>query len=266
MRQLGICSSSCKLPVYLWQQIILRPFEYMSVSAIEKLRKVAEKYNEKPLDFYDHLLVARKNSTVSPIYRRCMEKGEAYDRSTDPYANACDYYKECAYASNRDVEEILDLNRNEIIEELEESANSFSENFFQELAKSFYPISQASTSKRLSIDADFVDEFLRNKGLNETKKKTTIMFARTNFLMFLRNDTLVNQRSRTKRFISESKDDIIRMRGVHSKSERTIRIDEVLWNKIEAFRPANENDLSTHDLARGIYLLILNSTLSIDEK
>lgn len=238
----------------------------MSVSAFEKLRKVAEKYNESPLDFYDHLLVAKKNSTVSPIYRNCMEKGEEYDRDSDPYANACKYYKECALTNNRDVEEILDLSRNEIVEKLDKGNDVSTDDFFQEVAKKLNVKLGTSQSKRLSIDALFLDDILRGRGLNNDEIEEIIILTRTNFLMFLREDILVNQRARVKRFILDSIDDIIKMRIADKKSQRTIMIKEELWSKIETFRPTSANDLSTHDLARGIYLLVLNSILSVDKK
>lgn len=238
----------------------------MSVSAFEKLREVAEKYNESPLDFYDHLLVAKKNSIVSPIYRSCMEKGEKYDRVADPYANACEYYKECALTNNRDVEEILDLNRNEIVGKLEHGNDGSTDDFFQEVAKKLNVQLGTSQSKRLSIDALFLDDILRGRGLNNDEIEEIIILTRTNFLMFLREDILVNQRARVKRFILDSIDDIIKMRIADKKSQRTIMIKEELWSKIETFRPTTPNDLSTHDLARGIYLLVLNSILCVDKK
>lgn len=238
----------------------------MSVSAFEKLRKVAEKYNESPLDFYDHLLVAKKNSTVSPIYRSCMEKGEKYDRDSDPYANACEYYKSCALANNRDVEEIIDLSRNEIVGKLDKGNDSSTVDFFLEVAKKLNVQLATFQSKRLSIDALFLEDFLKGRGLNNEEVEEVIILTRTNFLMFLREDILVNQRARVKRFILDSIDDIVKMRIADNKGRRTIMIKEELWSKIETFRPTSANDLSIHDLARGIYLLVLNSILSVDKK
>ena len=238
----------------------------MSVSAFEKLRKVAEKYNESPLDFYDHLLVAKKNSTVSPIYRSCMEKGEEYDRDSDPYANACKYYKSCALANNREVEEILDISRNEIVEKLDKGNDGSNDDFFQEVAKKLNVQLGTSQSKRLSIDALFLEDFLRSRGLNNEEVEEIIKLTRTNFLMFMREDILVNQRARVKRFILDSIDDIVKMRIADNKGQRTIMIKEELWNKFETFRPTSASDLSMHDLARGIYLLVLNSILSVDKK
>ena len=195
-----------------------------------------------------------------------MEKGEEYDRDSDPYANACKYYKECALTNNRDVEEILDLSRNEIVEKLDKGNDVSTDDFFQEVAKKLNVKLGTSQSKRLSIDALFLDDILRGRGLNNDEIEEIIILTRTNFLMFLREDILVNQRARVKRFILDSIDDIIKMRIADKKSQRTIMIKEELWSKIETFRPTSANDLSTHDLARGIYLLVLNSILSVDKK
>ena len=266
MRQLGDNFLLNKLLVTLWQVITLQSFEFMSLSAFEKLKKTAEKYDESPLDFYDHLIVARKNSTISPIYRRCMEKGEPYDRSEDPYANACDYYKECAYSDNRDVEEILDLSRNDIVEKLNKSASGASEIFFQEIAKGLNTQLDSSQSKRVPVNALFLEGFLKKKGMDLDEIEKIVVLVRSNLSTILRENILDTQRDRVKEFISDNAGNIIKMRSVQNKRQRTIRINEQLWNKIEIFRPSNANDLSTHDLARGIYLLILNSILSLKGK
>lgn len=238
----------------------------MSAGAIEKLKKVAEKYNESPLDFYDHLLVAKKNSTVSPIYRSCMEKGEQYDRDSDPYANACEYYKSCALANNRDVEEILDLSRNDILGMLEKSIVIGSKVLLQELAKNINTQLRTSQFKRVPINALFLEDFLKNEDLNDEEIIKLFILVRTNLLTLLREGVLDSQRTNIKKFISDNINNIVKMRSIRNERQRTIRVNKELWSKIETFRPTKANDLSTHDLARGIYLLVLNTILSSDKK
>lgn len=232
------------------------------MSAIEKLIKIAEKHGESPLDFYDHLVVAKKSAAISPIYRQSLEKGEEYDEKSDPYVNACKYYKECALNGIQDPEEILTLTREEVSTLLASDNSKALDVLFQHLNKVSHEASgDVYNWKRTPINNEFVqamcvDAKIDNKEYDRVVRDTRLLLKTT-----LEDELLNVEKAQVRAFIQDNRSSISLMRIKNNSKVRTIRLKKEVWKKVETFRPSNSDDLSTHDLVRGVYLLVLKFVL-----
>lgn len=232
------------------------------MSAIEKLIKIAEKYGESPLDFYDHLVVAKKNAAISPIYKQSLEKEEKYDEKSDPYVNACKYYKECAFNGIQDPEVILALTKDKVRTMLAPDNSKTLDPLFQQLSK----VSQEASGdvynwKRTPINDEFIEAMCVNAKIDNQEYDKIIRDTRLLLKTTLEDDLFNGEKAQVKTFIQENRSSISQMRIKNNSKLRTIRLKKDVWNKVERFRPSNSNDLSTHDLIRGIYLLVLKFVL-----
>lgn len=232
------------------------------MSAIEKLKKIAEKHGENPLDFYDHLVVAKKSAAISPIYRKSLEKGEKYDEQSDPYVNACKYYKECALNGIQDPEEILTLTREEVSELLASDNSKTLDVLFQYLNKVSHETSgDVYNWRRTPINDEFVQAMCVKAKIDSKEYDRVVRDTRSLLKTTLEDDLLNAEKAQVRTFIQDNRTFISQMRIKNNSKVRTIRLKKEVWKKVEKFRPSNAEDLSTHDLVRGIYLLVLKFVL-----
>lgn len=235
------------------------------MNTIEKLIKIAEKNGESPLAFYDHLVVAKKSAAISPIYRQSLEKEEKYDEKSDPYVNACKYYKECALNGIQDPEEILTLTRDEVSKLLASDNSKALDVLFQYLNKVSHETGgDVYNWKRTPINNEFVQALCVNAKIDNKEYDKIIRDTRLLLKTTLEDDLFNGEKAQVKTFIQENKSSISQMRIKNNSKVRTIRLKKEVWKKVEMFRPSNSDDLSTHDLVRGMYLLVLKFVL--DEK
>ncbi|BDE81932.1 hypothetical protein [Porphyromonas somerae] len=232
------------------------------MSAIEKLKKIAEKHGESPLDFYDHLVVAKKNAAISPLYKQSLEKEEKYDEKSDPYVNACKYYKECAFNGIQDPEVILALTREEVSKMLTSDNSKTLDALFQQLNKASYEGSgDVNNWKRTPINDEFIETMCVNEKVDNKEYDKIIRDTRFLLKTTLEDDLFNGEKDQVRTFIQENRSSISQMRIRNNSKVRTIRLKKDVWNKVEGFRPSNSDDLSTHDLIRGVYLLVLKFVL-----
>lgn len=232
------------------------------MSTIEKLIKAAEKFGESPLDFYDHLMVAKKNAAISPIYRQSLEKGEKYDEESDPYVKACKYYKESALAGIQDPEEILALSREEVVQRLDLRNPKSLNTLFDKLGSITYSFcDEVLDWKNLQVSVEFMETLRNENKLNQQTFETFVRESRVLFRKTLEEDLLNSEKSNVKKFIQENTDAISEMKKISRQGSRTVRVKKKAWSKVEIFRPSNSDNLSTHDLVRGVYLLVLKFVL-----
>ncbi|MDO5035946.1 MAG: hypothetical protein Q4D93_03185 [Porphyromonas sp.] len=242
---------------------------------IEILRRVADQIGESPIDFYDHLVVAKQTWGKSPVFEK-YKNGELdhYDPDKDPYLPACKYLMENYYNEEREIDTILELTRDEVlmsmqgevVEEKEKKKKTISRiSTVEHLVSEIYKDNISGLKDmRVYINYSFFESFF-DTSIFKTRAEFDELIANSkhSFRIMLGLPTFLEHKQHFISYIESNKDLIERMARKENERMSAIYLSHTLYSKLEDLRSNELKKLKTSDIARGAYFLFFETLVRL---
>ncbi|TFH95187.1 hypothetical protein ACTML9_04025 [Porphyromonas levii] len=218
------------------------------------LLEVAEQFGEKPVDFYDHLKTVYEMKGVTPMEEQASKGVILYKKDKDQFVNARDYFEKCLLRSNQDYLIILELNRDDILGgkkdvfiEIKEGTKNF---FSKEIALSRNKKLRKCAYAKLEFFENFIE---RNSACQVDNLKVFLDKSKIFFRRALEAGVLINEQDSIKAFFSANHREIVTMKREGNARITCICLSLELWAELEKFKSFLSKDLSSEDVARGLF-------------
>lgn len=235
------------------------------------LIRVAEKYGETPLEFFDHLIVVYESNLSTPLMEKSRKEGVSYDSSKDPYHNAYNYMVDAQVSGDASFGKIINLKRSLILEELKEKGKGkvVTIDFNSELISATKKVIEEKRKnsngfKRIHINTEYFN-ILGNKYDGEDYNSKLIEMeqnARVLFRNAIKGNLIKTSR---KEIVEYIKNDISLIRSMRFNKKlkiTTIWVNQETWDCVVSLYSPFLKGLLEEEIMRGIFFYLFNAVVT----